>query len=232
VEICVYCENNEATDIEHIFPKKIFPGKAFTWDNYVLACKICNTTYKSDKFKVFNPHNSAHEFDVQPPRRTYLQPPTDDALFINQRIEDPMDLLELDLVSRQFVFTEKFPPGTREHLKAKYTKELLGLNTRAGLVTAREKAVKYFRDRLGKYVEAQSAATFAELAEAIDDDFGGVNATLVFNDEKERIKAAIKKDVLEYPHPTVWKELMRQRANLSRINSFVNQVPEVLTWMP
>jgi hypothetical protein len=48
VGICVYCENNEATDIEHIFPKKMYPEKAFTWVNYVLACKICNTTYKSD----------------------------------------------------------------------------------------------------------------------------------------------------------------------------------------
>lgn len=232
VEICVYCENNEATDIEHIFPKKMYPERAFSWDNYVLACSKCNTTHKSDNFKVFNPQNSAIEFDVRPPRGTYLQPPTDDALFINQRIEDPMDLLELDLVSQQFVFTEKFPIGTREHLKAKYTKELLGLNSRAALVTARKQAVKYFRDRLGKYVEAQKSTNFAELEAAIDDDFGGVNVAAAFNDEKVRIQEAIKKDVLEYPHPTVWKELMRQRANLPRINSFVNQVPEVLTWLP
>ena len=29
VEICVYCEQNEATDIEHIYPKKLYPEKAF-----------------------------------------------------------------------------------------------------------------------------------------------------------------------------------------------------------
>ena len=100
------------------------------------------------------------------------------------------------------------------------------------MVTAREKAVKYFRDRLGKYIEAKRADSFAELELAIDDDFGGVNAALPFAEEKQRITAAIKKDVLEYPHPTVWKELMRQRANLPRINSFVTQAPEVLTWLP
>lgn len=231
VGICVYCETNEGADIEHIFPKKIYPEKAFSWDNYVWACKNCNTKYKSDNFKVFNPKDSTNELDVKPPRGTYLKPPTDDALFINQRIEDPMDLLELDLVAQQFIFKERYPIGTREYLKAKYTKDLLGLNARAALVVARRNATKYFRDRLGKYVEARNANDFAELAAAIDDDFGGVDATRAFAGEKDRITAAIKKDVLEYPHPTVWKELMRQRANLPRINSLVNQTPEVLTWL-
>jgi len=49
VETCNYCEHNEATDIEHIYPKSFFPEKTFVWDNYLLACKICNTTYKLDQ---------------------------------------------------------------------------------------------------------------------------------------------------------------------------------------
>jgi hypothetical protein len=173
----------------------------------------------------------ATEFDVKPPRGQYLPPPNDDALFINQRLEDPMDLLELDLVTQQFILVERHPAGTREYLKAKYTKDLLGLNARAALVTARRNAAKFFRDRLGKYVEASNAATFDELKQAIDDDFGGVDDTLAFADERERIKESIKTDVLTYSHPTVWKELMRQRANLQRINALVNQAPEVLAWM-
>jgi uncharacterized protein (TIGR02646 family) len=232
VGICVYCENNEATHIEHIFPKKLYPEKAFLWSNYVLACPTCNTEEKKDKFSVFNPVNSSVDINVTAPSGSYPQPPTDDALFINQRIEDPLDFFELDLINGEYIFTEKFPPGTREYLKAAYTEQLLRLNSRYSLVIARRNAARYFRDRLGKYVKAQSSNDFAELAEAIDDDFGGVNETLAFADEKQRIEEAIKKDILEYPHPTVWKELMRQRANLPRINSFVNQVPEVLTWMP
>jgi hypothetical protein len=230
IEICVYCENNEATDIEHIFPKKIYPDKAFSWGNYVLACKICNTTYKSDNFKVFNPQNSTIEFDVKPPRKTYLQPPNDDALFINQRIEDPMDFLELDLINQKFIFIEKFPEGTREFLKAQYTKELLHLNKRATLVKARENATKFFRDRLGRYVTATKATIFFDLKEAIDEDFGWIDENLAFNSEKERIRKEIKADILTYPHITVWKELIRQRDKLPKINQLLNDAPDVLNW--
>ena len=27
--ICTYCENNESADVEHIFPKKVFPERTF-----------------------------------------------------------------------------------------------------------------------------------------------------------------------------------------------------------
>jgi hypothetical protein len=230
IETCVYCEDNEATDIEHIFPKKIFPEKAFLWGNYVLACKICNTTYKSDNFEVFNPQNSATRFDVKPPRRQYLQPPNDDALFINQLIEDPMDFIELDLVNQEFIFTEIFPEGSREYLKANYTIELLGLNRRRRLVRARRNATRFFRDRLGRYVEAKKAENFVTLEQIIDDDFGGINQNNSFETEKERIKAALKEDILTYPHITVWKELLRQRARLPKINQLLNDAPEAVTW--
>lgn len=233
IETCVYCEDNEATDIEHIFPKKMFPEKAFLWGNYVLSCKTCNTTYKSDNFKVFNPQNSTTEFDVKPPRGQYLQPPNDDSLFINQLIENPMDFIELDLVNREFIFTENtenFPEGSREYLKAKYTIELLGLNRRRRLVRARKTATRFFRDRLGRYVEAKKAESFAVLEEIIDDDFGGINENNSFETEKARIKEALKEDILTYPHITVWKELLRQRARLPKINQLLNDAPEVLTW--
>ncbi len=42
-EICNYCEQNEASDIEHIAPKSFFPNHAFVWENYLLACKNCNS---------------------------------------------------------------------------------------------------------------------------------------------------------------------------------------------
>lgn len=232
VEICVYCENNEATDVEHIFPKKMYPEKAFSWDNYVLACKHCNTTYKSDNFSVFNPSGSTTELDVKPPRGTYQQPPTDDALFLNQRIEDPMDFFELDLINQQFIYTAKHQAGTREHRRAEYTITLLGLNKRAPLISARKHATKYFRDRLGRYVAVINSQTFADLKAAIDDDFGGVDETLVFNSEKERIKRSIKEDIQTYSHPSVWKELVRQRANLPSINALLNAAPEALNWIP
>jgi hypothetical protein len=230
VELCVYCEQNEATDIEHIFPKKLYPEKAFKLSNYVLACNKCNSHYKLDKFKIFNPKDSTTEEDVTPPRGTFVKPTNSDTLFINQLIDDPMDFLELDLVNQQFIFTERYPIGTREYKKAKYTKDLLGLNTRAALVSCRRNAAKFYISRLEKYVAAKAAINFQELGDAISDDFGNIDQTMDFDSEKTQILDSIKDDILTFSHPTVWKELIRQRQSLPRTNMFLNQVPEVLNW--
>ncbi|MEI6140658.1 MAG: HNH endonuclease [Mariniphaga sp.] len=160
VDICVYCEQNEATDIEHIFPKRLYPEKAFDWDNYVLACGKCNSHHKQDKFRIFNPLNSATEEIVTPDWKTYLQPSNDDSLFINQRIEDPMYYFELDLVYGQFIFIERFPIGTREFKKAEFTKDVLGLNSRPALVANRRNAAKFYISRLEKYNKAKSSNNF------------------------------------------------------------------------
>jgi uncharacterized protein (TIGR02646 family) len=229
VEICVYCENNEATDIEHIYPKKLYPEKAFNWENYVLACGKCNSHHKSDKFKIFPLQNSADGEDVTPPRGTYRQPANDDALFLNQRKDNPLDFLELDLLNQRFIFTEKFPAGTREYHRAKYTIELLGLNTRGALIAARKNAARFYIGRLEKYVGAKNSANFQELKDAVD-DFGTIDETANFNSEKARILESIKKDILENSHPTVWKELIRQRANLPKTNRLLNDAPEAVNW--
>jgi uncharacterized protein (TIGR02646 family) len=233
VEICVYCEQNEATDIEHIYPKKLYPEKAFVWGNYVLACGKCNSHHKSDKFRIFHPQYSTSELDVTPPRKTFREPENDDALFINQRVEDPMDFLELDLTTQpqQFIYTERHPEGTRKYLKAKYTIELLGLNRRSTLIKARRNAVLYFRDRLIEYENVINSKDFDELKKAIHDDFGGVNENANFDAEKERIKESIKEAVQSYSHPSVWLELIRQRANLPKINSLLNAAPETINWI-
>ncbi len=231
IEICVYCEQNEATDIEHIYPKKLYPEKAFSWENYVLACGKCNTHHKSDKFSIFHPANSTSEVDITPPRGIYVKPPNDDALFINQRTEDPMELLELDLVLNLFVFTEKYPPGTREYKKAAYTKDLLGLNTRGSLVANRKNAAHFFISRLEKYCKAKSSTNFRELILLDPDNWGHIDQTLSFMVEKHRIMEAIKKDLLSNTHRTVWKELIRQRLKLPRTNSLLDAAPEALSWM-
>ena len=231
VEICVYCENNEATDVEHIYPKKLYPEKAFTWENYVLACNKCNSHHKSDKFKIFNPKNSATVEDVTRPRGTYKEPDSDDALFINQRKEDPLDLIELDLLNQTFIFIEKYQQGTREYEKASFTIDLLKLNTRGSLVAARKQAVRFYINRLDTYVSAKKATNFQELKDAVDDDeVGSIDDTANFGDEQKRMLDSIKKNILEGSHPTVWKELLRQRASLPKTNRLLNDAPEVVNW--
>lgn len=230
IEICVYCETNEASDIEHIYPKKLFPEKAFSWDNYSLACGKCNSDYKKDKFKIFNPQNSATVEDITLPPKTYRQPANDDALFINQRKFDPMDFLELDIINWRLIFLEKFPVGTREFEMAQFTKDLLGLNTRAGLIEARKAAVIFFLDRLEKYVGAKKSTNFQELKDAVEDDTNSIDETKTLIQEKTRMLESIKSDVLRSAHPTVWKELIRQRANLPKTNRLLTDAPEALNW--
>lgn len=47
---CMYCEDNEGTDIEHFWPKSEHPDRAFSWTNYLLACASCNSNCKRTTF--------------------------------------------------------------------------------------------------------------------------------------------------------------------------------------
>ena len=50
IERCMYCESSEATHIEHFWPKRRAPCRAFDWNNYLLACSACNSNHKRDRF--------------------------------------------------------------------------------------------------------------------------------------------------------------------------------------
>lgn len=228
VQICVYCEHNEATDIEHIYPKRLYPEKAFTWANYVFACGRCNTHYKGENFKIFNPAGSATIQDITPQLNVYTIPSNNDAVFINQRREDPMALLELDILNQQYIFSEKFPNG-RDYEKAKYTKDLLGLNERADLVRQRKAAHRWYFSELNKYVAIKNAADFNSLTLAARGEII-IDITSEFATEKQRAIDSIKDDILSHSHPTVWKELIRQREQLPQTNILINQAVEILTW--
>lgn len=226
LEICPYCENNEAIDIEHFFPKGLFPEKTFIWKNYLLACKKCNTTHKSDIFAVFNPSNSTIRFDIA--RRTV--PPTMDALLINPREENPMDFLWLDIVGGTFQFTEiDTNEESRNFKKADYTIWLLKLNDRPALTSARRQAAKYYFSRLEIYRKIKKSTDFSQLENAID-DFISFDTAFSFTVEQSRILNAIKKDIQQYCHPTVWKELKRQRQYLNKTNQLFQIISEALDW--
>lgn len=53
---CAYCEANTDVvahgDVEHYRPKSIYWWLAYTYDNYLYACQICNQIYKNDHFPV------------------------------------------------------------------------------------------------------------------------------------------------------------------------------------
>lgn len=53
---CAYCEANTEVvahgDVEHYRPKSIYWWLAYTYDNYLYVCQICNQIYKSDNFPI------------------------------------------------------------------------------------------------------------------------------------------------------------------------------------
>lgn len=231
VELCAYCENNEATDIEHIFPKKHYPDKCFVWANYVMACGNCNTRYKSDRFSLFVPFGTSTAINATPPKGQYRKPENTDALFINPRKEDPMAFMKLGLRFQQYLFVETAAAGTRDFLRAQYTIALLGLNKREPLRVARQSAAKFYFNRFQKYVNLGGATNHQEIEDIFADDFHSVDRTRTAASERRRIRAVLKKEIVQHHHPTVWKEMIRQRAILPRTNALLALAPEALSWI-
>jgi uncharacterized protein (TIGR02646 family) len=56
---CAYCEATTAIvahgDVEHFRPKSVYWWLAYTYDNYLYACQICNQSYKNDAFPTAGP---------------------------------------------------------------------------------------------------------------------------------------------------------------------------------
>lgn len=75
---CAFCEQRiEQSHIEHYRPKKIYYWLAFSWDNLLIACPICNQNksthfeikgtpvkYANSNFNSSNLHNSSATYDL------------------------------------------------------------------------------------------------------------------------------------------------------------------------
>jgi hypothetical protein len=48
-ERCMFCSGGEAFQVEHFYPKAIFPQQAMRWENFLWACAKCNQN-KGDQF--------------------------------------------------------------------------------------------------------------------------------------------------------------------------------------
>lgn len=59
---CAYCDRelpgNDRGDVEHFRPKSIYWWLAYSFDNYLLACSVCNSAYKGEKFPLLSRHRS------------------------------------------------------------------------------------------------------------------------------------------------------------------------------
>ncbi len=228
-EYCNYCEQAICRDIEHIYPKSLYPSRAFSWENYLYACKGCNMALKNANFAIFQPQGSATVVDITGLK---TKPVNSDAVFINPRVEDPMQYFSLNLMVADGKF-RLFPPNNNKRAKIKfeYTRDLLGLNENEGLVTERKNAIKYYIGALRKYVETKKAKSFEELEALIKDELKPYQPqSKDLEKEKARLCLNYQKEISTKTHQTVWEEIKRQRFFIPKIKGYFKAAPEALNW--
>lgn len=208
---CSYCEDSVGDEVEHIWPKDLYPERVFDWDNYCYACGRCNGP-KNNQFAVFvgmsrSPTPLAHPKRKRgQPAPKLKKPVAGTPVFIDPRKEDATQWLTLDILNTfQFVVTAK--DRTREAARAKYTLEVLKLN-RAPLPTARKQAFDGYRARLREYCEEKRA---------------GASAARL---------ALLRDALLRVSHPTVWVAMKRHHAQVPALKPLFDEAPEALSWDP
>lgn len=209
---CSYCEDSAADEIEHIYPKSLFPELAFSWSNYLFACGPCNGP-KSNKFASVGSRGSIASF-TRAKDDPVVPPPWGISALINPRTEDPTLLIELDLggvtptgevLDATYTFLPKPDIGPVQTARVEYTIKTLGLN-REVIRKARENAFDGFLARIEKYAHA------------------------VGNREPYARQEQIKKSILETPHLTVLFEMIQQRNWLPNVDAVVKAAPAIATW--
>ena len=219
--LCNYCENNEAIDIEHIWPKSFFPGKCFIWENYLLACKKCNTHHKLDRFAIFINGNV-----YVLPRKT--EPANFDSVMIDPRSENPLDYLTLDIKEKTLLFVpSSVDTSSREYKRAQYTIDLLDLN-RERLAKARLKKAKWYLNQLKKYNRIKQSTNISDIKNEFSelDMIEGEN----LNDIKQNSLNIIKIEITSSSHITVWEELKRQKDHLKNTKIEFSLSLEAMNW--
>lgn len=136
---CMYCEISVADEIEHIYPKSLYPEKTFKWNNFLFVCGRCNLL-KNDRFAIFtNDQDDITELTNKP---------TDgDIVFINPRKEDPLQYSKINFET--FLFVSKDYSNDRLTKRFEYTfNQLLHFNEREELWIAHREAYNDYKNHL------------------------------------------------------------------------------------
>lgn len=197
---CGYCEDSVGNEVEHIKPKDLYPERVFVWENYLLACGQCNRA-KSNRFSVIS---RGRLRDVTRRRNAPVRRPRAGApALINPRDEDPLAFFDLE-ITETFVFLPRLDLSGIDEQRAHYTIDTLKLN-RDVLLTARRAAYGAYRALLFEYRQRR-------------DD--GASGTAL----------GISNAIMTSAHPTVWREMQRQRSLVGELRDLFSDVPEALSW--
>jgi uncharacterized protein (TIGR02646 family) len=223
VNVCNYCEQNEANDIEHIYPKSFFPSYAFTWDNYILACKQCNTAYKLDKCFVLDANGDVHEVIRGE------MPPHSIVAMVNPRIEDPNKFMWLDLQTRKFEIQDNLLPA--DYNKAERTLFILQLNNRDLLKEDRKSTAIYYYQRLELLTRMLDANSVTEIDALLTPHDDRIDNTLPLEQLKQNLKNSFKVHLTNFKHPSVWHSIKTiESKSTPKWKTLFDKIPEARTW--
>lgn len=97
IERCMYCESNEGTDIDHFWPIRRAPCRAFDWNNFLLACSACNSNHKRERFPRKNGKPLLiNPLDDDPSEHIALSPQTGNFDDLTERGAASIDILGLN----------------------------------------------------------------------------------------------------------------------------------------
>lgn len=198
VQRCGYCEDSIGDEVEHIKPKDLYPEETFLWENYLLACGPCNGG-KNNSFAIIRDNTLV---DVTRKRRDSVDPPASGApALINPRIERPEEYMEIEL-GETFFCLPLLGLGGIEAVRAEYTIDVLKLN-RDILTRARRDAFGAYRARVVAYrARSEAGASDNELQH-------------------------LRHEFCDAPHPSVWQEMKRKRAQFDWLDESLLQHPEL-----
>lgn len=225
VGICNYCEANEANDIEHIYPKAFFPERAFVWENYLLACKSCNTHWKLDKCYILAGCASTILARGAAPAAG------SEIAFINPRVENPNEYWYYDTLTHTFVIWPDTHIECEAQEKAKRTLEILGLNIRDTLLHSRRAAYNGFFDMLSRLQRAKQATTHDELAACFYPDGSDfVDFARAVADQQIDFENSIRQAIQKSRHQTVWYAIKTYCKNQPRWKPVFDVIPAAADW--
>jgi len=223
VNVCNYCEQNEANDIEHVYPKSFFPSHAFNWKNYILACKQCNTAYKLDKCFVIDT-----EGDVLEVRRGQA-PLYNTVAMINPRTENPLHYMWLNTQTWKFDIQDNL--SKKDFNIADKTLYILQLNERDLLIEDRKNSATYYYERMKTLVEILGANSIRDIENALSPYDNEIDKTLPVQVIKEQIKGSFKAHLNKFKHPSVWYSIKKIESNATpKWKNIFDRIPEALNW--
>jgi len=162
--VCAYCgrlASDNRGDVEHYRPKSIYPWLTYEFTNYLIGCRICNTSRKSNEFPLlplsrrlrYSDQFFANTDNLQEAlareRRLLLDP-------VNDPVDEWVDVEDEETIARVCPSTVAATNSTALRI-VEETIDFFGVNILVDLVTERDTQIQAALIALRKWKEGDAS---------------------------------------------------------------------------